>query len=329
MRRRDVIRLFGGAAVLPANWSPPLLGQQTGKVPRIGYLSPRPGLSARDEAFLQGLRDLGYVEGEDIVIEYRFAEGDFQRLAELAAELVELEVDILVAVVTQASLAARKSTTTIPIVMIAVSDPVGSGLVASLARPGGNITGTSSMNAEVIGKSLELLRETVPAATRVAVLWNPSNAVFQRQLLRQVETAAASLTLQLSTFAVRGPDEFEQVFAAIANESVDALLVLPDPVLILHQGPIVGFAESSRLPAMFGVKESAAVGGFMAYGPKMDEQFRRAASHVDKIIKGDRPGDLPVEQPTEFELTINLTAAKAVGIEIPPSLLARAHEVIE
>lgn len=303
--------------------------QQSGKVPRIGYLSPRPGLSARDEAFLQGLRDLGYVEGEDIVIEYRFAEGEFQRLTELAAELVELEVDILVAVVTQASLAAKESTSTIPIVMIAVSDPVGSGLVASLARPGGNITGTSSMNAEVIGKSLELLREAVPTTTRVAVLWNPSNKVFQAQLLRQVETAAASLAVQLSSFAVRNPDEFEQVFAAIANESVDALLVLPDPVLIVHQGLIVGFAESSRLPTMFGVKESAAAGGLMAYGPKMDEQFRRSTSHVDKIIKGDRPGDLPVEQPTEFELTINLKAAKALDLTLPPSLLARADEVIE
>ena len=326
MRRREILRLLGGAAILPAA---PALAGQVGQVRRIGYLSPgsAAGFATRDEAFRQGLRELGYAEGNNILIEYRFAEGHLDRLAGLGAELVELDVEVIVAVVTQASLAAKEATGTIPIVMVAVSDPVGSGLVASLARPGGNISGTSSMNAEIIGKSLELLKEAVPAATRVGVLWNPSNAVFQEQLLRQAEVAARSLGIQLQAFGVGDPDGFDSTFAAITG--VDALLVFADPMLILHQARILEFVQRSGLPAMFGVKEYATAGGLMAYAPKMEDQFRRAAGHVDKILRGAKPSDLPVEQPTEFEFTINLKAAKALGLTIPPPLLARADEVIE
>ena len=328
MRRREILRLLGGAAVLPA--APAFAAQHYGRVPRIGYLSPgsaAAGFSARNEAFRQGLRDLGYIEGETIFIEYRFAEGRLDRLAGLAAELAELDVEVIVAVVTQASLAAKEATSTIPIVMVAVSDPVGSGLVGSLARPGGNISGTSSMNAEIIGKSLELLKEAVPTAKRVAVLWNPSNAVFQKQLLSRAEVAALGLDMDIRAFGVGNPDDFDSTFAAIAG--VNALLVLADPMFILHQARIMEFVHKSGLPAMFGVKDFAAAGGLMAYAPKMEDQYRRAASHVDKILRGAKPGDLPVEQPTEFEFTINLAAAKALGLAIPPALLVRADEVIE
>ena len=236
MKRRDFITLIGSAA---AAWPLAARAQQpSAKIPRIGYLSPSSasaGVLARDEAFRQGLRDLGYVEGRNIVIEYRFAEGKFDRLPDLAAELVRLEVDVIVAVVTQASLAARHATTTIPIVMVGVSDPVGSGLIASLARPGGNITGTSSMTAEVVGKSLELLKETVPEVSRVAVLWNPDNAIFQAQMLREAQLAAGRLGVELRTFGARGPDELDGAFAAITSERAGALLVLADPVLVIHK----------------------------------------------------------------------------------------------
>ena len=330
MKRRDFITLISSAA---AAWPLAARAQQpSAKIPRIGYLSPSSasgGFLARDEAFRQGLRDLGYVEGRNIVIEYRFAEGKFDRLPELAAELVRLEVDVIVAVVTQASLAARHATTTIPIVMLAVSDPLGSGLIASLARPGGNITGTSSMTAEVVGKSLELLKETVPEVSRVAVLWNPDNTIFQAQMLREAQLAAGRLGVELRTFGARGPDELDGAFAAITSERAGALLVLADPVLFIHHRRIVDFADKSRLPAMYGVKEYAAAGGLMTYAANMTDQFRRAAAHVDKILKGARPADLPVEQPTRFELVINLKAAKALGFTFPLPLLGRADEVIE
>jgi putative ABC transport system substrate-binding protein len=333
MRRREFIALLGGAA---AGASRPLAAraQQPGKVARIGYLSPgyafaQGEMLARDEPFRQGLRELGYVEGNNIVIEYRFAEGRFDRLADLAAELVRLKVDVIVAVVTQASLAARDATKMIPIVMMGVSDPVGSGLVESLPRPGANITGTSSMTSEVVGKSLEILKEAVPKLARVAVLWNPANAVFQEQMLRETEAAAGVLGVQIQAFGVQGPNEFDTAFAAIANERVDALVVLADPILALHKTRIVDFAEKSRLPAIYGIKDFAAAGGLMSYGPYMEGQFRRAATYVDKILKGARPSDLPVEQPTKFELVINLKTAKALGLTFPLPLLGRADEVIE
>ena len=329
MKRREFITLLGGAA---AAWPLAAAAQQAGKVPRIGYLSPgspSAGLVTRDEAFRQGLRELGYVEGKNIFIEHRFAEGKFDRLTALAAELVQIKVDVIVASVTQASLAARDATKTIPIVIAGVSDPVGSGLVASIARPGANITGTSGMTAEVVGKSLELLREVVPQASRVAVLWNPNNVVFQGQMLRETEAAAGALGVQLQILGVRDSDALDPAFAAMAGERAGALLVLADPILAFHQARIVELAKKGRLPAMYGAKEYAAAGGLMAYAPNMMDQFRRAASYVDKILKGARPADLPVEQPTKFELVINLKTAKALGLTFPLSLLGRADEVIE
>jgi putative tryptophan/tyrosine transport system substrate-binding protein len=329
MKRREFITLLGGAAIA---WPLPLRAQQAGKIPRIGYLSPgsaSAGLVARDQAFRQGLRELGYVEGKNIVIEYRYAEGKFDRLAGLAAELVRLKVDVIAAALTQASLAAKVATKTIPVVILGVSDPLGSGLIASLARPGANITGTSSMTSEVVGKSLEILKEAVPKISRVAVLWNPDNAVFQAQMLKEAEFAAGVLGLRLQTFGARGSDELDRAFAAITGASVDALLVLADPILAFHQRRIVDFAEKSRLPAIYGIKEYAAAGGLMHYGPNIDGQFRRAASYVDKILKGAKPADLPVEQPTKFQFVINLKTAKTLGLTFPLPLLGRADEVIE
>src|SRR5262245_19989596 len=253
MRRREFITLLGGAAA----WPVAARAQQPGKLPRIGYLSPSSAVSflGRDNAFRDGLSELGYVEGKNIIIEYRFADGQFDRLAALAAELVALKVDIIVAVVTQASVVAKEATATIPIVMVAVSDPVGSGLVPSLARPGGNVTGTASQTTEMVGKSLQLLKEVVPNAARVAVLWNPDNAVFQALVLKETRSAGAALGLQLTDFGTRNPAELDRSFAAITEQSADGLVVLADPFLLLHRGEIVGFAERRRLPAGYGVKE--------------------------------------------------------------------------
>jgi putative ABC transport system substrate-binding protein len=230
---------------------------------------------------------------EEPDLEYRFADGQFDRLAALAAELVALNVDIIVAVVTQASVVAKEATATIPIVMVAVSDPLGSGLVPSLARPGGNVTGTASQTTEMVGKSLQLLKEVVPKAVRVAVLWNPDNAVFQAQMLKETRRAGAALGLQLTDFGTRNPSELDRSFAAITEQSADALVVLADPFLLLHRGEIVGFAERRRLPAVYGIKDYAAVGGLMTYAADMLEQFRRAAAYVDKILKGAKPSTFP------------------------------------
>ena len=243
-------------------------------------------------------------------------------------ELVGLKVDIIVAVVTQASVVAKEATATIPIIMVAVSDPLGSGLVPSLARPGGNVTGTASQTTEMVGKSLQLLKEVAPKAAR-AVLWNPDNAVFQAQMLKETRRAGAALGLRLTDFGTRNPAELERSFAAITEQGADALVVLADPFLLLHRGEIVGFAERRRLPAVYGIKDYAAAGGLMTYAADMPQQFRRAAAYVDKILKGAKPAELPVEQPTKFELVINLKTAKALGLEVPPTLLARADEVIE
>ena len=329
MRRRAFIAFLASAAIVR-----PLAvqAQQRTVIPRIGYLSPGSasgGFQARDEAFRQALRDLGYIEGKTIVIEYRFAEGSFDRLPALAAELVQLKVDVIVAVVTQASLAAKVATSSIPIVMVAVSDPVGSGLVTSLRRPGGNITGTSGMTGEVVGKTLELLKEAAPWISRVAVLWNPDNTVFQAQLLQGAQAAAPMLGVQLRTFGARDADGLNLAFAAITAERVDGLLVLADPGLALHQQRIVEFAERNRLPAMYGIKEFAASGGLATYAANMTDQFRRAATYVDKIVKGAKAADLPIEQPTKFELVINLKTAKTLGLNVPSTLLGRADEVIE
>jgi putative ABC transport system substrate-binding protein len=303
--------------------------QQPGKIPRIGFLSPfSPGPDPRVEAFRQGLRDLGYMEGQNITIEYRWADGRFEQLPDLVAELVRLKVDVVVAAVTQASLAAKKATGTIPIVMVAVSDPVGSGLVASLARPGTNITGTSSMTAEVVGKQLELLKETLPKISRVAALWNPANPVFQAIQRRETEVAARALGVQLHILEARGPDEIDRAFAAMAKERTKALLVLGDPVFYSHRKRIADLAAKHRLPTVSGTREYVEAGGLMAYGTSFSDMYRRAAYYVDKILKGTKPADLPVEQPMKFELVINLKTAKQIGLTIPQSVLYRADKVI-
>jgi putative ABC transport system substrate-binding protein len=326
MRRRDFIILIGGAA---AAWPRPLRAQQARKVRRIGYLSPNSELSARDRMFVEGLRELGYVDGKNIFIEYRFAGGQFKKLPALASGLVRLNVDVIVAGVTQASLAAKGATKTIPVVMLAVSDPVASGLVPSLARSGNNITGTSSQIAEVQGKSLELLKEIVPDLRRAAVLWNPGNAIFQAQMLQSAKEAAIALGLELHEFGARNTKELDGAFEAIKNAQVGALLVLGDPILRAYRERIIEFAAKNRLPAIYATEEHAEAGGLVTYGPDMDAQFRRGAVYVDKILKGAKPADLPIEQPTKFNFAINLKTARALGLQIPPGLLVRADRVIE
>jgi putative tryptophan/tyrosine transport system substrate-binding protein len=329
IERRKFLATLGGAAIA---WPLTARAQQVGKVPRIGYLSPgsaSPGPLAYHDEFERGLRELGYIEGRNIVIEYRFADGKFDRLGALAAELVQLNVDVIVSVVTQASLAAKNATSTIPIVIVSVGDPVGAGLVASLARPGANVTGNSGMTTEVIGKGLGLFKQTVPNVSPVAVMWNPDNVVYQGQILRETEVAARTLGIQLQMFGARGPDEFDRTFGAITSARAASLLVLPDPVFSAHTARIAAFADESRLPALYGLREHAAAGGLMAYGPNYADLYRRAASYVDKILKGAKPADLPVEQPTKFEFVINLKTATTLGLTIPPGVLAIADEVIE
>src|SRR5437016_5258582 len=306
--------------------------QQPGRVPRIGFLSvtspsDRPPLL---DAFRQGLRELRWVEGQNIVIDYRYAEGRVDRLPDLAAELVRLKVDLIVASAgTQAATAATTATETIPIVMIGVRDPVGTGLIASLARPGGNVTGVSgSAGLEIVAKQLELLKETVPNVHRVAILSNPANA-YHQLAIREVNVAAQSLGVQLQLLEARGPNEFDGAFAAMAKERVGALLVLSDAMLSSHRTRLADLAARSRLPAAYGVRESVEAGGLMSYGPSFLDFYRRSATCVDKILKGAKPADLPVEQPTTFELVVNVKAAKALGLTMPQSVLQRADQVIQ
>jgi len=305
--------------------------QPAGKVSRIGWLSagfPRPDRDPPVDAFRQGLRELGYVEGQNLVIEYRGAEGRDERLPDLAAELVRLHVDVLVAVGPIATRAAQHATRTLPIVMTGTADPVGAGFVASLARPGGNITGVSLLMAELPGKRLELLKETVPQSTRVAVLANPDNPVYEA-LRNNLTVAARALGLHLHVVEVHSADELDPAFAAVTREGADALMVLSDPALMDNlRGRVADLAATHRLPAMYGWRELVVAGGLMSYGPSLPDMFQRAASYVDRILKGAKPADLPVEQPTKFELVINLKTAQALGITFPPTLLIQADEVI-
>ncbi|MEK7362971.1 MAG: ABC transporter substrate-binding protein [candidate division NC10 bacterium] len=304
--------------------------QQPEKVPRIGYFSAGSPSGAPHllEAFRKGLRELGWVEGQNIVIDYRFAEGRSDRLPDLAAELVRLKVDIIVALATPAAAAAKNATQTIPIVMIGAYDPVGIGLVAGLARPGGNVTGLSfGVGMEIVGKGLELLKETVPKVRRVAILSNPANPA-QSLAMREVNVAARSLGVQLQLLEARGPNEFDGAFAAMAKERVGALLVVADGLFILHRARLADLAARSRLPAIYGYREHVEARGLMSYGSSLRDLWRRAATYVDKILKGAKPADLPVEQPTKFELVVNLKTAKALGLTIPQSVLVRADEVI-
>jgi putative ABC transport system substrate-binding protein len=280
------------------------------------------------EAFRQGLKEYGWVEGQNISVEYRFAEGKEEALPGIAAALVQSRLDVIVADGTAAIQAAKNVTQTVPIVMAVSNDPVGTGLVASLNRPGGNITGLSILTGELVSKWLQLLTETVPGLARVAVLSNPLNP-SSAPLLEQTKAAAQSLGVEIHVAEAQGPDRFESAFAAIKAARAGALIVLPDGMLYSQHPRIVTFAAASHLPALFGQKEVAEAGGLIAYGPSIPASFRRSAAYVDKILQGAKPADLPVEQPTIFELVVNLETARAIGLTIPASILLRADEVIE
>jgi putative ABC transport system substrate-binding protein len=325
MNRRTFIgSLAGGLLAAPLAAE----GQPAREVHRIGFLSSGSPSSHSLEGFRQGLRELGWVEGENIVIDYRFAQGRFDRLPDLAAELVRLKVEVIVASPTPPAVAAKNATGTIPIVMVAVGDPVGLGLIASLARPGGNVTRTSfSIGSLATGKGLELLKEALPRVRRVAVLSNPGNPSHARAI-REVRDAAP-LGAQLQLLEAREPNQFGGVFAAMAKGRAEALLVVPDSTFILHGASLADLAIKNRLPSMHGVRENVEAGGLMSYGPSIDAASRGAAFFVDRILKGAKPADLPVEQPTKFELVINMKTAKTLGLTIPPSLLQRADQVIE
>ena len=305
--------------------------QQATRVPRIGWLGgpTREAAEPFVQAFQRGLKDLGWVEGQNIVIEWRFAGGRAERLPDLAAELVRLQVDLIVVPSTPTALAAKNATKTIPLVTVGVGDPVGLGLVASLARPGGNITGlTSVVSPEIAGKQLELLKEAVPKVSRVAVLWNPATpgtALF----LKETEVASRALGVQLQSLEARSLNDFDSAFAAMTTKRAGALLVLGDVMFVTHRVRPADLAAKSRLPAMYTLREYVEAGGLMSYGPITPELFRRVATYVDKILKGAKPADLPVEQPTKFELVINIKSAKALGLTIPQSMFIRADEVIQ
>jgi putative ABC transport system substrate-binding protein len=309
----------------------PLAGeaQQAATLPRIGFLFPAslsdPRIPPFPQAFRQGLHELGYVEGQNIAIEFRWAEGQYDRLPGLAAELVRLKVNVIVAAGAPAIQAAKQATETIPIILMNVGDPVASGIVASLARPGGNITGLSLMSPELVGKQLELLKEVVPKVSRVALLGNPANPMTAL-LVRHAQDAAMALGVRLQPLEARDPSEIDKAFAAITTERAGAVIVLADTVLLDHRARIADHAIRRRLPT---VSQFAEAGGLLTYGPNLSDQYRRAATYVDKILKGAKPGDLPVEQPTMFELVINLKTARALGLTIPQALLLRADRVIQ
>jgi putative ABC transport system substrate-binding protein len=329
MKRRDFIALLGSATAASAAW-PLAVGAQTPpKIPRVGYIGGSNPAAAEHTfgAFQQRLRELGYVEGQSIALEVRWAEGRMERIPELVAELVGLKMDVLMAAITTVALAAQKATRTIPIVMVA-ADPVGLGLVASLARPGGNVTGLSYFNEAIVAKRLELLKEFVPGLVRVAVLRNPIVEVHAT-FWQETEVAARKLGVALQPLDVRGPEDFEAAFAAATRGNAQALIAFDDSLTIAHRPRIAGLAASSRLPAMYGYREFPDDGGLMSYGPSFADLFRRAATYVDKIIKGAKPAELPVEQPTKFELVINRKTANALGLTVPPTLLAQADDVIE
>ena len=303
--------------------------QQPARIPRIGILALQSVsfFSARIEAFRQRLRELGYVEGQNIVIEFRYADGKLERLPDLVAELVGLKVDVIVSTDRAVSIAKKASATT-PIVFAPAADPVGSGLVSSLARPGGNITGLSIMAPDLDGKRLELLKEAFPKVVRVAFVWD-SGGMRGNLPLKEMESAAKELGLKLLSLAVRGLDDFDSAFARAKRDGAEALITVPGPLINTQRRQVLDFAAKNRLPAMYPTSEFAEAGGLMSYAPSYTDLYRRAADFVDKILKGTKPGDIPVEQPTKFEFIVNLQAAKQIGLTIPQSLLYRADKVIK
>ena len=303
--------------------------QPADNVPRVGYLSyGSPGPSREIDAFRQGLRELGYIEGQSIVVEYRFASGQVERYPRLASELVRMNVDVIVAPATPQALAAKRATSSIPIVFVLVADAVGAGLITNFARPGGNITGLTSSSAELSGKRLELLKEMVPKASRMAVLYNPTDP-SNVLILKQLQESVPTLGLILEPIEVREPREFEGAFVAVTRQRAHAMFGTPGALTFEHRKVLVNLAAKHRIPTMWGHRSFVDAGGLMSYAVNLYEQNRQAALFVDKILKGARPGDLPVEQPTKFELVINVRPAKALGLTLPPSLIVQADQIIE
>ena len=332
MKRRELMLLLGGMAMYPL--TTPVAAQGTRREHNapivIGLLSPFFPADSElwHQAFRQGLRDLGWVEGTNVTIEYRYAGGRNGRLAELVSELIELKVDVIVVSVTPDALAAAKATKTIPIVMAAPGDPVATGLVASLSRPGGNVTGLSQMLIDLAGKRLELLKEVAPNISRVGVLWNPQDKI-SKLAWEEIQLPAQQLGLDLHSLEAQNNDQLEAAFSTAVDANDTAIIAMPAPIFVVNEKRIADFAVKNRLPSTFHLPEFVRVGGLMAYGPDRSDLFRRAAVYVDKILKGAKPGDLPIEQPTKFQLVINLSTAKALGLTIPPTILVRADEVIE
>jgi len=316
-----IIAVLGGGAIAEA--------QQPGKIPRIGFLGN--STAALEEnlvgPFREGLRDLGYIEGKNILLEYRWAEGKYDRFPALIGELIAQKVDIIVTAGTPASLAVKKAAPSIPLVMIAVGDPIGTGLIESLAQPGGNVTGLSSIAVDLEGKRLELLREVIPNLSHVAVFWNPASP-FQVNSEKELQAAARGFKMKVLSLGVQSPEQFDHAFATIRRERPRALLILADRLFLHHRERIMEFATKNRLPGIYAYLELVEAGGLMSYGPSYADMHRRAATFVDKILKGRKPSDLPVEQPMKFDFVINLKAAKQMGVTVPPNVLVRASRVI-
>jgi putative ABC transport system substrate-binding protein len=325
MRRREFISLLGGTAV----WPVAARAQPSSKMPTVGFLGATTSFTSPQwaAAFAQRLRELGWTEGRNVAIEYRWAEGRNERMAEIAAELVRARADVIVAQGTPAALTAKNATAAIPIVFVLPGDPVGSGLVASLARPGGNVTGLSSQTADLGGKRLDLLREIVPGLRRLAMMGNAGNSANVSDM-HEFQTAARASGLDATTFEIRRTEDITAAFATLKGK-VDALYVAPDALLNTNRMRINTLALAARLPTMYGARENVEAAGLISYGPSFTDLFRRAGDYVDKILRGTRPADLPVEQPTKFELVVNLITAMALGLTVPPTLLAVADEVIE
>jgi len=323
MRRREFMTVLGGAAVA---WLLAAHAQQPGKVWRMGFIAH--GHESFYDALFEGLREYGYEEGRNLIVERRYAQGQAERFKEFAAEMVRLNVDIIIVVTTPAALAVKKATTTIPIVHPNAIDPLNTGLIASLAHPGGNLTGGAQLTAEVSAKRLEILKRVVPRLSRVAALWNPANPALVFSW-KETQGAARALGVTLQSHEVQGPKDFAAAFAMTADERPDALLVLQDAVTMQQRNEIIDFAIQKRLPSMFQEKGWAVAGGLMSYGENLPSMYRRAAYFVDRIFKGAKPADLPVEQATKFDMVLNLKTAKAIGLTIPDSVLVLADEVIE
>jgi putative ABC transport system substrate-binding protein len=326
MWRREFIKGIVGSAVTA--WPFAARAQQGGKKYIVGRFTAGSATEPLNDMTTEALRELGWVEGENVLFERRYAENRLERLPELAADLVRLKVDVIVASGTLAPLAAKRATSTIPIVMTAAGDPLGTGLVAALARPGGNVTGMSLMAPDLGGKRLELLKELLPRLARVAVLWNAANP-YSANVFKETQGAGRTLRIEVQSLEARAPDDFDGAFEAARKQRPDAMITVEDPLTVTYRTRIADFAIGQQLPSLSGVREFVAAGGLISYGANLADLARRAAGYVDKILKGANPADLPVQQPTKFDLVINLTTAKALSLTIPPTLLARADELIE